>query len=481
VASTRKQLGAWYTPPDLIDTVVEAVITPEFVAARAHSLAVLDPSCGDGRFLTAADRRIASLGATTELTGCDLDPAAVAAARAVLPGTAALHYEDALTATWPSQRFDLVIGNPPYLSQMAAATTRGGSSRRGGGPYADAAAEFLVLAGELVDPDGGRVALVLPQSLLASRDADAIRNSIGERAHMFWSWWSDRKVFDAQVHVCVLAFEFGTPEPVERKSNWSHVVTSRQGVPAIPIDMRVDGCLGDRARLNANFRDEYYGMIPAVGDYAEGPPLITSGLVDPGRSWWGERPITFAKQRYERPRVDLTLLDDHMREWARRRLVPKVLVANQTRIVEAVCDPTGDRLPGVPVLGVYPTGAHWDDDPDHHHQRSADELAESAWEITAVLTSPMASAWLWHRGAGTGLSADTIRLSPVTLAALPWPAGDLRAAVDALRRGDVRGCGAAVDVAYGIRDVTTLFEVSLFDWWSALLERVETRQLRRAT
>ena len=477
MASTRKQLGAWYTPPDMVDTVVEAVITPDFVADRPHPLAVLDPSCGDGRFLVAADLRIMSLGATSVIAGCDLDPAAIIAARAALPHDAELRETNALTTTWPSLRFDLVIGNPPYLSQMATATTRGGSSLRGGGPYADAAAEFLALAGELVDPDGGRVALVLPQSLLASRDADAIRHSIGERAHMFWSWWSDRKVFDAQVHVCVLAFEFGTPEPVERRSNWSHVVTSRQGVPAVPNDMRTDGCLGDRARLNANFRDEYYGMIPAVGDHAEGPPLITSGLVDPGRSWWGERPIIFAKQSYERPRVDLTVLDDHMREWARRRLVPKVLVANQTRIVEAVCDPSGDWLPGVPVLGVYPTGAHWDDD----DQRPAVELAGSAWEIAAVLTSPVASAWLWHRGAGTGLSADAIRLSPVTLAALPWPAGDLGLAVDALRRSDARGCGAAVDALYGISDESTLFESSLFDWWSALLERVETRQLRRAT
>lgn len=477
MAATRQQLGAWYTPPDLVDTVVEAVITREFVAARAASLAVLDPSCGDGRFLVAAQRRIASFGATTELMGCDLDPAAVDAARELLPASAVLHHDDALATTWPPRRFDLVIGNPPYLSQMAAITTRGGSSRRGGGPYADAAAEFLALAGELVDPAGGRVALVLPQSLLASRDVEAIRNSIGERASMFWSWWSDRKVFDAQVHVCVVAFEFGTPEPVERRSNWSHVVTGRQGVPAVPNDLHTHGCLGDRARLNANFRDEYYGMIPAVGDHPTGPHLITSGLVDPGRSWWGERPITFAKQRFERPRVDLTSLDDHMREWARRRLVPKVLVANQTRIVEAVCDPTGDWLPGVPVLGVYPTGAHWDDE----RRRSADELAESAWEIAAVLTSPVASGWLWHRGAGTGLSADTIRLSPVTLAALPWPAGDLGVAVEALRCGDVRACGAAVDVSYGITGESTLFESSLFDWWSELLERVESRHLRRAT
>jgi hypothetical protein len=467
-------LGAWYTPPDLVDTVVEAVVTPEFVAACGDPIVVLDPSCGDGRFLAAASTRIESLGATAALVGCDLDRAAIDAARASLPGHADLRLADALATTWPSERIDLVIGNPPYLSQMATATTRGGSSGRGGGPYADAAVEFLALAGELVDPDGGRVALVLPQSLLASRDATAIRTSIGERAQMVWSWWSGRRVFDAQVHVCVLAFEFGRAEPVERRSNWSHVITSRRGVPVVPDRLATHGTLGDRARLNANFRDEYYGMIPAVGDHGNGPPLVTSGLVDPGRSWWGERSITFAKQHFDQPRVDLTRLDDHMARWARRRLVPKVLVANQTRIVEAVCDPRGEWLPAVPVLGIYPEGAHWDDD----HRRSLPDLEVAAWEIAAVLTSPVASAWLWTHGAGTGLSADAIRLSPVTLAALPWPSGDLGQAVDALRRGDIRSCGAAIDTAYGL--VGGAGDPSaLFDWWSALLERIESRQPSR--
>jgi len=233
--------------------------------------------------------------------------------------------------------------------------------------------------------------------------------------------------------VCVLAFEFGRPEPQDRRSNWSHVVTSRRGVPDVPEGLRAAGCLGDRARLNANFRDEYYGMIPAVGDHDAGPRLITSGLIDPGRSWWGRRSITFAKQRYDTPRVDLARLDDDMVRWARRRLVPKVLVANQTRIVEAVCDPKGDWLPAVPVLGVYPSGAHWDDG----GRRSEGELAASAGEIAAVLTSPVASVWLWHRGAGTGLSADAIRLSPVNRPlgrCDPTLAGDARSAAVAVRR-----------------------------------------------
>ena len=41
--------------------------------------------------------------------------------------------------------------------------------------------------------------------------------------------------------------------------------------------------------------------------------------------------------------------------WAQRKLVPKVLVANQTRLIEAVADPDGAWLPGVPVNTVTPT------------------------------------------------------------------------------------------------------------------------------
>ncbi len=64
-----------------------------------------------------------------------------------------------------------------------------------------------------------------------------------------------------------------------------------------------------------------------------------------------------------------------------------------------------------------------------------DDVVARAWEIAAVLTSGYASAWLWHRQAGTGLSADSVRLSPTVLAELPWPSGDLGEAVAALRAG----------------------------------------------
>ena len=463
---TRKELGAWYTPEPLVDLVVEHVVTADkfnagrFAGRTGTPVRVLDPACGDARFLEAVSVRLDALGVRSELYGVDIDQAAVDAARRRCPG-ASIVLADALDREWCEGPFDLVIGNPPFRSQLAASTARGGASRHGGGPYADAAVEFLALAGELVAVDG-RLAFVLPRSLLSARDAGPVRRALNRRASIHWSWSSDEKLFDAEVLTCVVSLDFGSPRTATETidDSWGAVIITERGTPSLPSELSVSGTLGDRVRLNANFRDEYYGMIPAVGDHATGPQLITSGLIDPGVALWGERPVRFAKRRFRAPRIDLDGLDAPMRRWADKRLVPKVLIANQTSIVEAVCDPTGGWLPGVPVVAAYPH----------------DGSAGSAWEAAAVLTSPIASAWAWHRSAGTGMSAGTIRLGPALLADLPWPAGDLAPAVLALSEGDARVCGRWVAAAYGIGD----HDGGLFDWWTVSLDRIEERRRRAA-
>ncbi len=449
-AAQRKQLGAWYTPEELIAIVVDGAIDASWVSRYDRPIRVLDPACGDGRFLRAARLAIESLGGRCETVGVDLDPAAVEAARRHAD---AAHVGDALGRDWATDGYDLVVGNPPFRSQLAAATARGGASVHGGGPYADTAVEFLALAATLAAGSGGRLALVLPESLLASRDAGPVRRELDARSTMFWSWTADDHRFDAQVRVCALAFDFGEPcrgQPPSR-SNWSHVVNADRGVPRLD-GLRTDGLVGDRARLNANFRDEYYGLVPAVVDDAGGPPLITSGLIDPGVCRWGRRRVRFAKRDFERPTVVLERLDQRMRAWAETRLVPKVLVANQTSIIEAVADADGRWLPGVPVVAGYPVA---DVDP---------------WELAAVLTSPVATVWAWHEQGGTGLSAHTIRLGPELLSRLPWPRGGLHEAVDALRGGDVLSCGTLVDAAYGLGP-----DAARTGWWSTRVERVLAR------
>jgi SAM-dependent methyltransferase len=423
----RKRRGDYPTPHWLVDAIVEQAITG---VRPGQAITVLDPACGDGRFLVAAARRIRAGGGRPVLVGAEIDSAAAdMARRATSDADATIDCLDSLEASWDGERFDVVLGNPPYLSQMAAATSRGGASRHGGGPYADAAVEFLALAVRLARP-GGRIGVVLPQSVLASRDAESVRVAADEAAAITWSWWSPRPVFAAQVFVCALVLERGAGRRQERRP-WTEIVTRRLGVPALP-SLSTEGELGDRARLTANFRDQYYGLVPAVGEDGDGPPLVTSGLVDPGRCHWGARPVTFAKRRFHRPAVDLARLDAPMRRWADGLLVPKVVVANQTRVIEAVADPGGRWIPGIPLISGRPTGS------------------VDAGTIAAVLTSPVASAWAWRRAAGTGLSAATMRLGPRWLAELPWPAGDLAMATAALDAGDVAACGEAVTAAYGL-------------------------------
>jgi hypothetical protein len=223
------------------------------------------------------------------------------------------------------------------------------------------------------------------------------------------------------------------------------------GIPDLP-SLDVSGCVGDHAVLTANFRDEYYGLIPAVGDHASGPRLVTSGAIDPDRCHWGTRPVTFNRRRFQRPRVDVSRLDERMRRWAQRLAVPKVLIANQTRVVECVADRRGTMLPAVPVLTARPNVAG---------DRSLSALA-------AVLSSPLASAWLWHAAAGTGLSARTVRLRPALLAAVPWPRGSLDAAIAAHEESDLAAASLGVHRAYGIDDHEG---GRLLDWWSSWLPR----------
>lgn len=376
---TRKQLGAWYTPLELVDAITREALFDGAVS-------VLDPACGDGRFLRASG--------LSKQVGIDLDPA-----------THFIH-DNALTREWGDQQFDLVVGNPPFLNQLATSTTRGGKSRFGGGPYADSAAEFLALAIRLCRP-GGRVGLVLPQSLLSTRDAAAIRDEVDAAAALRWMWWSNTHMFDANVRVWAGVWEVGGVQGDVRRAYGPNFIvlptrpwpTTWAGLLSDASPAEHDGpVLGNIATFAVDFREQYYGLVGAVGDDVDGPPLITSGLIEPGRCMWGERPVRFAKQRYQAPRVAIDRLSPRLQRWAASRLVPKVLIANQTKVIEAVHDPRGAWLPSVPVITC---------------------MSNDCERVLHALASPAANEWVHHHAAGSGLGAGTVRLNPKLLAGIP--------------------------------------------------------------
>jgi hypothetical protein len=177
--------------------------------------------------------------------------------------------------------------------------------------------------------------------------------------------------------------------------------------------------------------------------------LVTSGAIDVGRCRWGDRPVTFARRRYDAPVVDLTRLSPVMARWAERRLVPKVVVASQTSVIEAAVDEGGRWLPSVPVVSVVPHDAG------------------SLWPVAAILTNPVTSAWAAHRVAGSGLSGGALRIGAPLLSAIPLPparrAGHVARAARSLQRDDLLGCGEAMLDAYGVDHAQD--RAALLAWW----------------
>jgi hypothetical protein len=425
----ERRQGAHYTPPALADRLAELAL-PSVDAHRPPT--ACDPSCGAGAPLLAAARRLASAGlapaavARDLLWGADLDPLAAAVTEAAVtlwsggepPAPGHVVRGDPLrhgARAWPSPPrggFGAVVGNPPFQGQLARATarTRRASQelrqRFGAGvvaPYVDTAALFLVVAAELTAP-GGRIALVQPASVVAGRDAGPVRALLAERAGPVELWVPARRHFEAEVQVCVPVLAAGRAGP----SDWSALVAGAQGVPVCTLGG--GPLLGSVTEIVAGFRDEYYGLVPhvrdACRDEAPGAPLVTSGLIDLGRHRWGERPARFAKRTWERPTVDLAGLratGGRAATYADRIRRPKVVVASQTRVVEAAPDPAGTCVPSTPVISVLP-------------QRPASTAA-----LAALLASPAVSAWLAARLAGTGLAPGTLRVTGRALAGIPLP------------------------------------------------------------
>jgi hypothetical protein len=242
-----------------------------------------------------------------------------------------------------------------------------------------------------------------------------------------------------------------------------------------------EGTVADLAVATAGFRDEYYGLAPHVGEADAGdagdagqerkPILVTSGLIEPARSAWGRRDVRFAGRAWTAPVVDLDGLRQstpRVARWVEARLRPKLLVATQSTVLEAVADPEGSWVPSVPVVSVEP------------HDK------EDLWRLLAVLISPMATAWALERYGGAGLSASALKLSAKQLLCIPLPYQcDLWEAAsrsgqaasqqtdERLWRHDIKATAHMMNTAYGL-DVAA--SDRLLSWWMA---RLPGRRLTR--
>ncbi len=506
-ADTRRSGGAFYTPSALTRPVVGWALEGQPV----ERVVVCDPAVGGGAFLLAAAEALAGTGrprrqiVAEALMGVDIDPVAVAVTEAVLAlwcgGGAVPHMRvaDVLTLDpedWPV-RPDVVVGNPPFLNQLGRSTARDRGQAEAlrqrfgvaGIGYVDTAALFLVLATRLVRP-GGAVALVLPESFLATRDARAARAAVLAEAGLEALWIPAAFVFDGvAVRVCVpvlrrdgtrvgplrvwrdvpprLVAEVDVDADVLGAApTWSYLAAKGTGVPE--GELEGEGVLGEWCEVSADFRQQYYGLIPFMVDDPSGeldderhPPLVTTGLVDPAVCSWGRRATRHHRCAWEAPRIDIDRLEaeSDLGPWAIARLVPKVVVATQTRVVEAAVDVGGRWLPSTPLISVVAP-------------------PERLWHAAAALLAPPVTAWALRHWGGTALAAGGLKLSAaqVRIIPSPQPGPDWDEAAEAVQRASeadgederrrhlLEGAMASTR-AYGGD------ELAVVTWWEARLPR----------
>ncbi|MGA1225253.1 MAG: HsdM family class I SAM-dependent methyltransferase [Phycisphaerales bacterium] len=457
--SRRKAQGAHYTPPELVDHLVTEALLGLRIGPGGPL--VLDPACGSGNFLVEVARRLAAHGSapisrilSESIHGYDIDPVAVGLARdqlmALLPArtgrtvrgrvAAALKghviVRDALDgagyAAPGGDAFDLIVGNPPFLNQLEKGTAASradarriaertaGAVRR----YADLASAFLVIAlGELAPR--GRLAFVMPQSFLSTADARPARDESLQRARVRSIWSSADSHFSAaKVRVCGLVFgksasrtalrrAFGSgfarlsgpcSPPAVGDESWAPLLAEGFGAPRV-AGSRSTRSIGAFARATADFRDQYYGLRGAIEEDGTGPRLATTRHIDLASCTWGACEVRALGVRYARPTIDPSQLHGRkgMDGWLEARLVPKVLVSTQTKVLEAFVDARGEYAPLVPLITVTPLGR------------------TSLWMIAAAIASPVVVARALTLYAGSALGAGAIKLSARQLLAMPAP------------------------------------------------------------
>ena len=155
MSSTRqKETGAYFTPPDVVAALVKW-------AARRASDRLLDPSCGDGRFIAIHRRSV----------GVEQEAESSQTARERAPGVL-IHEGDFFTwAMRTTERFECAAGNPPFIRyQRFSGNTRRTAlslcSRIGVdfSAMTSSWAPFLAATASLLNP-GGRMAFVVPAEI----------------------------------------------------------------------------------------------------------------------------------------------------------------------------------------------------------------------------------------------------------------------------------------------------------------------------
>lgn len=419
-ARRRKRMGQWLTPWWVIQAALD-----EALEGLPEGATVLDPACGDARWLIAAGLRRPDL----RLLGWDLDPEALAAARACVAASGVsvtLQERDSLAGEERGVAA-LVLGNPPYVRPQALPEdlrARVWARYATATDKCDLYAPFLE---RMLELSQGRLSVVVADTWLSMGSFQALRDLVwAQPVHQLLQLPAES--FAATVGTVLLHVRPGGARLRGHLTLDGLTVTGplRRVDGLLPMQeaaaLEGEGTLAERWRLR---------MGVVCGAYAEwvhgGPPGPSCRRTCRGRDVQRWQIADRGEWlRYE-PRAMLEARPYVAPKWAGLfEQEAKVVLAGATgRVLQAAVD-TERRFPLDSCYVSQPLAQGLD-----------------PWALCGLLNAAPVNAWYGDR-------FPAARVKAAELARLPWPRGELSALAEAARAGDQAGVDAAARLAYGL-------------------------------
>lgn len=270
-----------------------------------------------------------------------------------------MQWEQEFPEVFKNGGFDVVVGNPPFANAIEGgvdAFTKEflTDEYRELGGTSDLAYYFLALGDRLARPDGA-VGFVLPRGVLTSRATEKLRARLLEERPpaLIYAPQNPYLFPGANVFVVALALRRGAKclggrDPDQPRLSAVTVHDVNWWAPLIdesPTPPRARKRVADRFEVFASMTTGMaYDLLAAVTDepVKDGLRLVTTGLIDPGVCYWGQRVCRYLKQRFEHPSINhLVELPAYLASRLEKVRRPKILVAGLSTRVEAFLDEKG--------------------------------------------------------------------------------------------------------------------------------------------
>jgi tRNA1(Val) A37 N6-methylase TrmN6 len=346
----------------------------------------------------------------------------------------------------PNYKYDIVIGNPPYVDsetmkrhnpELREELRKRYTSARGNW---DLFILFIEKAFQLLHKDG-YLSYIVPNKLLSAAYTTALRKTcLIKKQIIEIRDYSDIRVFSrASIYPLILIAKNSKPykeitstkmKDINKKAytnkispeifykgiHWDKYLFNKD-ISRIILKIEKQSILSlyfTRVKGASTVKEAYRisKVLREAGDYSESEhnicsKFINTGTIDKYSSLWSETKTTYIKKSYQKPIInhsDLIKINPIRLEQAK---VPKIIIAGMVKEIEAYYDSRGEYLAGKSTIIILP---------DEQLNISERELIA----LTGIINSKILSFWASisldsskMAGAYYNLSKETIKKMPI--------------------------------------------------------------------